>query len=235
VRRLGLLSATAVVGAVAAAGLASDPQPRERPVFQDNFSGTALAQRWSPYHSPGNGGNGLRRASAIKLDGRGHLVITAQMKDGAIVSGGMAARRSQAYGRYEFRVRTERDATDTMSGVVLTWPSRGEWPAAGENDIYETGNHGARSAFHSYVHYDASNQQHSYTHRVSAARWHTLAMDWRRDAIRIYRDGRLVWTVTDRSAIPDGPHFLAVQLDATAQRTLERPVRMYVDYVRIYR
>jgi beta-glucanase (GH16 family) len=233
-----LVVALAVVAGFAMACVPAGParESRTRPVFEDNFSGSALGKRWSRYYSAGNGDNGLRRPSSIALDRKGHLVITARMAGGEIVSGGMAARHAQAYGRYEFRVRTEPDPSGTMSGVVLTWPARGEWPAAGENDIYETGAAAdTRLPFHSYIHYDASNRQHEFTHRASAARWHRMVMDWRRSAIKIYRDGRLVWTVTDRDAIPDGPHFLAMQLDATADRALARPVRMYVDYVRVYR
>jgi beta-glucanase (GH16 family) len=158
------------------------------------------------------------------------------MRNGKLVSGGMNARLVQRYGRYEVRVRTEPDPTGTMSGVVLTWPSNGNWPVAGENNIYETGAAaGSRPVFHSYVHYGRTNRQHEFTHYADATQWHTMTMDWRPNAIRIYRDGALVWTVTDRRAIPDNPHFLAIQLDATAERRLTRPVRMYVDYVRIWR
>jgi beta-glucanase (GH16 family) len=206
-------------------------------IFQDNFSGKRLdTKKWSPYVSQGNGGNGLRRASAFRLDGKGKLVVTAQMINGTIVSGGMSTRRNFTYGRFALRVRTEPDPTGNMSGVVLTWPQSGNWPADGENDIYETGHAvDTRFPFHSFVHYGRTNEQHSFTHRANGARWHTIVMDWRRKALKIYRDGRLVWTLTDERAIPDVAHFLAIQLDAMTTRQLTRPVRMYVDYVRIYR
>jgi beta-glucanase (GH16 family) len=206
-------------------------------VFADNFDGNQLdTRRWAPYFSAGHLGNGLRRPSAFSLDGHGRLVVTARMSGGQIVSGGMAARKSQTYGRFEFRVRTVVDPTGTMSGVVLTWPQSGRWPIDGENDIYETGSAaGTRRPFHSYVHFGAGNQQYAYRHAADAAAWHTMAMDWSPNAIRIYRDHRLVWTVNDRRAIPDVPHHLTIQLDAKADRKLTRPVRMFVDWVRIYR
>jgi len=62
-----------------------------------------------------------------------------------------------------------------------------------------------------------------------------VGMDWTANAIKIYRDGVLVWTITDPAAIPDVAHHIALQLDATATRTLTRTVRMHVDYVRIWR
>ena len=207
-----------------------------RLVFQDDFNGNALnATAWSAYNSAGHAGNGLRRPSAFTVDGQGHLVVTAQNVDGQIVSGGMANRVNQAYGLYEFRVRTDPDPTGTMSGVVLTWPQSGRWPEDGENDIYETGARpGTRDPFGSFVHFGRSNDQRFHLHDANGAQWHTMAMDWSQYAIKIYRDGALVWTVTDPKAIPHVPHHLCIQLDAFANRQLTAPVRMYVDWVRIY-
>jgi hypothetical protein len=212
------------------------PRRTTVPVFEDHFNGSSLnTSHWSPYYGPGHAGNGLRRPSAFSLDGNGHLVVTARMVDGQLVSGGMANRRDLTYGRFEFRVRTEADPTGTTSGVVLTWPESDNWPIDGENDIYETGNAVSRSPFYSYVHYGSTNQQYHYRHEADAAQWHTFVMDWRPTAVKVYRDGALVWTLTDAAAIPRVPHHLCIQLDATASAILSQPVRMYVDYVRVYR
>jgi beta-glucanase (GH16 family) len=245
-----LVIAVALVGAAAGVGAVSSlddgnrqpststasPATNRIPVYEDNFDGTKLnTSKWTPYHSPGNGDNGLRRPSAFSLDGKGTLVVTARMVGGRIVSGGMASRRTVTYGRFEVRVRTEPDPAGTMSGVVLTWPQSGNWPTDGENNIYETGaGVNSRSPFHSFVHYGANNRQYVITQRADGAQWHTMVMDWRPSAITFYRDGSFVGQVTNRAAIPDVPHFLAIQLDATRTRPLTRPVRMYVDYVRIY-
>jgi hypothetical protein len=205
-------------------------------VFEDTFSGTSLnTGSWSPYNSPGHSGNGLRRPSALTLDGAGNLVVTAAMSNDVIVSGGMSHRGNYRYGRFEFRVRTEVDPSGTTSGVILTWPQSENWPEDGENDIYETGNSkGTRSPFKSFVHYGATNEQYWFHHDADGAQWHTMAMEWTETAITIYRDGALVWTITDQVAIPDVPHHLAIQLDAITTTPLTAPVRMYVDYVRIY-
>jgi hypothetical protein len=212
------------------------PGPFTKLVFADDFDGTTLnTHDWDLYNSVGNGGHGLRRPSALTLDGHGDLVVTAAMAGGQLVSGGMANRQNYRYGRFEFRVRTDPDPSGTMSGVVLTWPGSGRWPIDGENDIYETGAAiNSRSPFYSYVHYSAANRQYSFRQNADGAQWHTLAMEWTASAIRIYRDGALVWTVTDPAAIPQVAHHLCIQLDATADRSLQTPVRMYVDYVRIY-
>jgi beta-glucanase (GH16 family) len=214
----------------------SSAPPGRRLVFEDNFDGSRLnTSNWTPYNGAGNGGNGLRRDSAIQLDGGGNLVITASSAGGQTVSGGMSSQKTFTYGWYEFRVRTDPDPTGTMNGAVLTWPVSGHWPVEGENDIYETGNNpGTRTPFYSYVHYSAANQQYVFRHDADAAQWHTMAMDWRPDAIRFYRDGALAATLTDAAAIAHAAHFLCIQLDAMVARQLTAPVRMFVDYVRIY-
>jgi beta-glucanase (GH16 family) len=177
----------------------------------------------------------LRRPYAVTVDGQGHLAITAQTINGATVTGGIANRLNRPYGLYEFRVRTDLDPTKNMSGAVLTWPQSGRFPQDGENDIYETGTYNPRDPFFSFIHFgDTAGSQTSFKHYADASQWHTMAMDWSAGAIKIYRDGALVWTVTDPKVIPDAAHHLAIQLDALGTGQLTGPVRMYVDWVRIY-
>src|ERR671936_169640 len=73
------------------AGPAAPPPAEPKLVFEDDFNGRSLnLTRWRPYDSTGNAGHGLRRPSAISLDGAGYLVITASTVEGQVVSGGMA-------------------------------------------------------------------------------------------------------------------------------------------------
>lgn len=209
--------------------------PPGKLLFDEEFNGPFLnTLNWSPYNSLGHAGNGLRRPSALTVS-NGMLAITANMVYGQLVSGGMSHRRNYIYGRYEFRVRTDTDPTGTTSGIVLTWPQRQWSPEFTENDVYETGaGRNTRWPFRTFIHYGRTNSQKYFDHRASAAQWHTMTMDWRRSALKIYRDGVLVWALRKRSHIPDVPHHVSIQLDARSTRTLTTPVRMYVDYVRIY-
>jgi hypothetical protein len=204
-------------------------------LFEDNFDGSSLnTTSWVPYNSPGHNGNGLRRPEAFSV-ANGLLVVTAKMVDGKIVSGGMSHRLNMTYGRFEFRVRTEKDPTATMSGVIMTWPKYQWSPEFTENDIYETGTGTTRWPFKTFIHYGYTySTQKIFSHDADASEWHTMAMDWRASELKIYRDGVLVWTLTDKAAIPDVLHHMSIQLDARATRTLTTPVRMYVDWVRIY-
>lgn len=205
-------------------------------IFADEFNGTTLdTAAWSAYDSPGHAGNGLRRPSALSLDGQGNLVLTAKMVNGKIVSGGMSNRLQFTYGRVEFRVRTEPDPTGTMNANVLTWPQKQRSPEFTETDMYETGPHvDNRRRFDSYAHFGTANWHKSNTHDVDPSRWHTVAMEWYPGLLQIYVDGMFAWSISDRAAIPDVLHHLCIQFDAMATRTLTKPVRMYVDWVRVY-
>lgn len=225
-------------GRTPAAQAAPEPgNSQPKLVFADEFNGSEVdPTAWSMYDSPGNGGFGLRRPSAFSLDGKGHLVVTATMQNGSIVSGGMAHKTNYRYGRFAFRVRTEADPTGTISGVVLTWPQVEGAREYTENDIYETGPRpGNHRRFDSFIHFGTDNSQRWYTHEADPTQWHTMVMDWTPQRIDIYRDGLLAWSTTERRVIPDVLHHLCIQLDPWSDTPLAGPVRMFVDYVRIYR
>lgn len=209
------------------------------PVMFDGFDGSAVdASKWDMYHSPGNSNHGLRRESAISVGG-GVLTITAQMVNGTLVSGGMAHKFSQAYGRYEARVRTSRDPSMSTSAVVLTFPSSNVHPRDGENDIYDMPPEKVgvdRTSFYTFIHkpFGTVHDQEWVVHPVSALDWHTVALEWTPSQMRLYRDGVLVRTIDETSAdlIPDVKHFLAIQLDPW-QDSLPEPVWMQVDYAKV--
>lgn len=203
-------------------------------VFEDDFSESSVdTKNWSMYDSPGHAGNGLRRSEAFSIS-NGYLVVSAQMINGKLVSGGMANKENYRYGKFEFRVRTEKDPSNATSGVVLTWPQSENWPIDGENDMYETGTDGSRESFNTFIHYGTSaNTQYHFEHEVDATQWHTVAMEWEKNYIKIYRDSVLVWSLSDTLAIPDVPHHLCIQLDAFKTSMISQ-VKMYVDWVKIY-
>jgi len=99
--------------------------------------------------------------------------------------------------------------------------------------IYETGTSAARDNFHTYIHYGENNSQYHFLHEADATEWHIMAMEWTYNAIKIYRDGKLVYTLSGTNAIPDVPHHLCIQLDAF-KTEMTGVVKMYVDWVKIY-
>lgn len=205
---------------------------------RDDFNGSSLGGQWASFNSAGNAGNGLRRPSANTVS-NGTLKITAQMIDGALVSGGMAHNQAQTYGKYVFRVRTAVDPDRAMSGVILTWPT-GSWPRDGENNIYETLPHQdspTRNPFYTFIHkpFGSSSDQEYRIWQADAAQWQTMTMEWTPTRITVSRGGE-TWTVNETSAdlIPDAPHRLHIQLDAF-KSSISGPVVMEVDYVEVHR
>lgn len=208
-----------------------------RLVMSDSFESSTLdTTKWMVYgpNWPGHNGNGLRDGRAVSVQ-NGTLTITARMLDGKLVSGAVRSRLDQTYGRFEFRARTDPDPTQTMSGVVLTWPQYQWSPEFTENDIYETLLNTTRNPLYTFIHYgNSSSSQKYFIHEgVDGSQWHHFAMEWEPTALRIYHDGALVWTVTDMYAIPDVAHHLVMQLDAF-KPSLSGTVRLQVDDVRIY-
>jgi licheninase len=204
------------------------------PTFADEFDGAELNdEQWIRYDSPGRDGIGLRRPEAIEVTD-GNLVITGQDVDGEIISGGLATTHQQMYGRFEARVRTEVDPSETMSGAIVTWPAGNRHPEGGENELYVTLNNPTREPFYSYIHHPDTSQE-EIIHQADAERWHEVAMEWSEAEIVIHRNGEQVGTVSDPEVIPDHPHVLTIQLDATQAVMGDEPVRMYVDWVRVYR
>jgi hypothetical protein len=213
-------------------------------VFRDDFNGDELSTAWEPYDSPGNAGFGLRRPSAITVE-NGMLVMTAKMVDGALVSGGMAHRYDQTYGKYVFRVRVDEDPDLATSGVVLTWPESQQHPRDGENNIYETLNYDVdRDPFYSVIHkpFGGYTDHIVRNHNADATQWQTMTMEWRPNGITIVREGPgyagpiETWhqPETPDNWIPDVPHHITVQLDAWKD-SMSTEVRMEVDFVEIHR
>jgi beta-glucanase (GH16 family) len=204
--------------------------------FEENFDGNTLNTNvWSPYNTPGHVGNGLRRAEAFSVED-GLLVVTAKNNaDGAIVSGGMRHKADYLYGKFEFKVKSDRDPAGIMSAVVLTWPSTEKWPVDGELDIFETGPGIDRNNFFTVIHYDPANKQYTYDHKINGREWRIMTMEWTPEYIRIYRDGQKVYELTDLAAIPRVSHHICIQLDASKNGQLLPETKMYVDWVKIYK
>ena len=181
---------------------------------------------------------------------------TVEIPDGALlsddgnsilVSGGMAHKTDFGPGtRFEFRAKCEKDPSNTTSAVILTWPEDGadRKSRCEESDIYETGSSGAstRSEISSFFHYGKHPDENggkvtqiSRTYEVDATEWHTMDYRWLKDKVEIYLDGNIVWEFSDPQVVPIYDHHICIQLDAFGNAIGEEPVRMYVDYVKIWR
>jgi beta-glucanase (GH16 family) len=209
--------------------------PDFKPIGGDEFnSGSLNLRKWGLYNSIGGFGYGLRRPSAITQTG-GNLVITAAGN----TTGGMADNSGQLYGRWEFRART--DYGRGFSSAILLWPDS-ERLSDGEIDIAEVP-YEKRDLVHYILHSGPDGNTLNGWHLPGDySQWHTFAVDWLPDHITWYVDGAAVYTVTDKSRIPDTPMHLAIQLDEgpvkdwllAPDATTPPQIHLQVDWVREY-
>jgi hypothetical protein len=198
----------------------------------------------------------LRRPSQIAFTG-GLCVVTAEAKpsDSAAVAqhgvpvgtpltwtGGMSARLNgvrPSFGPgtwWEFRCRTEVDASGTSSGLVLGYPRDVNNLVGGELDWFETGHDVDRVGYSTFLHWPNQTSHHAtrFVHPDDAAEWHDFACLWEPQRIRVWRNGVLAGDLTDPSKVTQAPQNLCIQLDLYGDTPLPVPVRHFVDYVRVF-
>lgn len=201
----------------------------------DEFNADAIdPASWGLYDSKGAFGTGYRKPEAISASG-GQLHITARED----VSGGMAHKFSQLYGRWEFRVKTTPGRG--FGSAILLWPDSGKWPEDGEVDIMEVPSEN-RDRAHFVLHYGADNKQNGNSVPGNYTQWHTFVVEWLPDRLTWYLDGVKQFETKDKTAIPATPMHLAIQLDQGPEKdwilprddTTPPEVSLDVDWVRVY-
>jgi len=230
--------------------------------FADEFGGPAGVPphpaRWT--RDLGGGGWGNRELQTYTsspanacTDGRGHLVIAAiPGRDGAWTSARLKTEGlfAQAGGSWQARIKL-----DSQPGF---WPAfwllgadigQVGWPACGEIDIME--DFGA-SYVQATVHTPAgpATTSMAYAGVASDPGWHVYQLDWTAAGLAFFRDGAPYLTAT-AADFPAGSWLygpgnnggcfvllnLAVGGDGPGrapQPSVRYPVRMLVDYVRVW-
>jgi glycosyl hydrolase family 16 len=211
---------------------ASGPGAGWKQVGGDEFGGALSA--WNLYDSKGGFGTGLRKPEAISV-ADGKLNITARED----VSGGMGHQFSQLYGRWEFRVRTDKGRG--FGSAILLWPDSEKWPEDGEVDIMEVPGEN-RDLAHFVLHAGADNNLLGSSAKGDFSQWHTFAVEWLPDRITWFVDGKKKFETTDKAMIPTTPMHLTMQLDQGPKKdwieardeTTPAELALQVDWVRIY-
>lgn len=209
------------------------------PVLTEGFGGTRLDPRkWTVYHSPRLREN-PRTASAARVAG-GRLRLTGGIYHSRDLSGGVATRLHQRYGRWEVRMRAERGVG--YSAVALLWPKRFGDPEFAEINFAEVIDPTRRNVG-LFVHRGPRDAQARRVVPVDFTRWHTVALDWLPHRLTFWLDGRRVWAYRG-PLIPQRTSMgLALQNDQVCDRgpgfcrdrTTPKWVTMDVDWVRVYR
>ena len=249
--------------------------PSSTLVWNDEFVGPAGASFDRAKWVADTGGNGFgnqerefytTRTENVALDGAGHLVITARAEPPTTPYGCWygtcrytSARLttkglfSQAYGRFEARIRIPR-------GQGL-WPAfwmlganidQVGWPRSGEIDIMENIGrepHDAHGTLHGPGYSGASGIGRSSVLGSSAFAddFHVFTVAWQPDEIAWYVDGLRYHSVAPGQLpaggtwVFDRPFFLLINVavggawPGDPDSTTTFPQTMIVDYVRVYR
>lgn len=212
--------------------------PWGRPVLTEDFTGSRLDPRkWLVYNDQHERDN-PRTAAATRLAG-GRLEMTGGIYHGRDLSGGVASRVYQKYGRWEVRMRAERGVG--YSAVALLWPERFGDPESAEINFAEVLDP-TRQKVGLFVHHGPDDRQANRGLRVDFTRWHTVALDWLPESLTFWLDGQKVWTYRG-PLIPSRTRMgLTLQNDQVCDlgpefcrnRTTPKWVTMDVDWVRIY-
>lgn len=199
------------------------------PIDGDEFDGAALdTTKWSPYNSPGHGGNGLRRPSQITVSGG--VMTMSGTADGT--TGGMEFMPGRLYGRWETRMQVPR-GDSRYHPVLILWPDAEDWPAGGEVDYAEMTC--ASTSVDFFLHYSSSNKQTNASKALDITQWHNYAVEWTSTGIRGYIDGVLTFTDTTVSHLPPRAMHQTMQLDWFPNgSTPSTPSSMNVAWTRYY-
>jgi beta-glucanase (GH16 family) len=218
--------------------------PGWKRVFSDDFNGSALdAGAWGTYTgTPGGDPGGLWDPSHVVVhDG---MLELQTYRDSAFgnrwVSGGLSSARAlkQTYGKYLVRFRM--DPGYGIAGVVLLWPSSGDWPP--EIDFAEDGG-GNRSETTATLHYGSSDAQIARSVKADFSKWHTVGVEWSPGRLVYTLDGA-VWDTLSSPQVPAQPMEMDIQTQAGTCGQVETPcpdastpdhVNLQVDWVVAYR
>ncbi len=217
--------------------------------FEDNFEGTTLdPTKWKlcPEQKRQDAG-GWWRDSMTKLDGEGHLILSADVVDGHPISGAVRSKGifEQAYGLFECRLKFQR--TTGFWGAFWLMCDE-EWNIGNgavdgaEIDIIESGEF-PRGGVNHAIHWDGYGEHHRCVSKIITAPelydgFHTYALEWTKTDYIFYIDGKETWR-TNEPGICEVPVYLKLSCEfgtwAGEIKKDELPDCMVVDYVRVYK
>lgn len=134
-----------------------------------------------------------------------------------------------AYGYIEARIYTPGTGNEINNWPAF-WTNGYSWPTQGEIDIFE----GLSGNPCTYYHYNnGGHQSTGQCHSVAdAPGWHIYSMKWTPTSIEYYRDGTLLFTVSQ--FITNYEHYIVANYGIRNTYTKTVPATMEVDYIRVW-
>lgn len=181
-------------------------------VFKDDFKRGYDDEYWGP------SGNVERRGGYWSQDQvfveKGNLIIRTEYKDDVEKPGYYTGdlcwpTKRLTYGYYEIRCKVENtrglwSAFWLMPDDIYNYEQKAQ--DGSEIDIFESA---LPYKFQSAIYYDGySGRKTIMTEAKDIYEgYHTYALDWKKDSLRFYYDGILVWEVTEPDLIPAAPVY----------------------------
>jgi beta-glucanase (GH16 family) len=188
--------------------------------FADEFNGAELdLARWTPHDPFGH----VRAQEAVAVSG-GQLHIAGS---GIVSTFGLF---SQTYGRFEIRCRVP-SGPGLRPGFKLLPVPLGPLPAI---DVFEiTGNDPSKVFFANHWGTEQTERSFgdSFTGPDLSSGFHTLSIEWDRDKITWFIDGKEKFRSVD--GIPRQPMYLLIEL-AVRGADARVPASFDIDYIRVY-
>jgi beta-glucanase (GH16 family) len=203
--------------------------------FDDEFNGAELdLARWVPHDPFGH----VRAPEAVAVSG-GQLHIIARRKDSEYISGLVSTFGlfSQTYGRFEIRCRVP-TGQGLRAGFQLFPVALGPLP---EIDVFETTGSAPSKVFFANRWGTEQTERSfgdSFTGPDLSTGFHTLSIEWDRDRITWFIDGKEKFQSVD--GVPRQPMYMLVDL-AVGGRLAHQPdastrfpASFDIDYIRVY-
>lgn len=231
--------------------------------YEDEFKGELDKSVWSDYEfAPRRGGYWSPDQVTTK---DGNLVITTEHKNDVEKPGyytGIAYWQSKrsTYGYYEVRAKIQ-NTRGVWSAIWLQPDTMGEADGSArdgaEIDLFESA---VPNRWQSNMHYDGYNKRYkpfSVQEENLYDVYHTYALDWKKDSLRFYMDGKLYKEITDPNMIPQVATAMQLSTEISGKQNAEGiptpnstfwigcgsitdnkpeelPSQFIVDYVRVY-
>jgi beta-glucanase (GH16 family) len=234
---------TLAAAAVATLAVAA-PARAQTLAWSDAFSGTKVNTHiWTVYAS-GKHNDQLAtcKASNVKLNGKGQLVVTARRSDGGYTSGELESKPTSPCGAIRARIKLPagKGLWSAFWAVGADYDAVG-WPACGELDAMESLGSSTHVVYGS-VH--APGYDHITARKAAAdlaAGYHTYGVTWTSTIVRITLDGKVYATYMPDMATIFARRFV-VKLNLAVggswpgrpSPATKFPASMVVDWVRAY-
>lgn len=159
---------------------------------------------------------------------------------------------SQQYGRFEARIKTQTANTSGLHEAFWLWPDVREanantqnWPSSGEIDIAETYSSHPHLVI-PFLHYSADvggpqpGVNTAWDCPSTRGEWHTYALEWDANSLKIFVDGNLCLTNTSKDSAFNKKYIVILtQALGSASNPFNSntplPATMEVDYVKIWK